>query len=128
MNTHLSIALHVLTLLEHSAEGLTSDTLATELGTNPVFLRRVLRSLKGAGIVTMRRGARGGITLSRPADEIRLDEVYRLVMADRVLLPTHTEAGTIPEAIRGVFSDAELRAVRYLGRLTVQDLAEDTSA
>lgn len=130
MNTHLSIALHVLTLLARSPGGLTSEALAAELGTNPVFLRRVLRSLKGAEVIHMRRGARGGITLAREADDITVDEVYRLVMADRVMLPTHSAAPSdpIPATIQALFSDAESRAVRYLGRFSIRDLAEDASA
>jgi Rrf2 family protein len=128
-NTHLSMALHVLTLLAAAPEGLTSTVLASQVGTSPVYLRRVLGALAEAGIVSMRRGAGGGIMLQRAASGLRVDEVYQTLCANRALLPAHlsADAGAIPAVVLGLLQAAEERAVRHLGRFTLGDLLEESA-
>jgi Rrf2 family protein len=41
------------------------------------YLEQIFQDLKRAGIVESRRGPRGGYTLRRPPDELRLGEVVR---------------------------------------------------
>jgi len=41
------------------------------------YLEQLVSSLRGAGLVTSTRGARGGYRLARPAAEIRMGEVIR---------------------------------------------------
>ena len=43
------------------------------------FLEAILSDLRRAGIVASQRGATGGYTLARPADQISLGEVFRVV-------------------------------------------------
>ena len=45
------------------------------------FLEQILLLLKGAGIVTSRRGSKGGYLLTRPASEISLASIVRLTEA-----------------------------------------------
>jgi len=40
------------------------------------YLEHMMTRLRGKGLVTATRGARGGYRLSRPAKEIRLDEIF----------------------------------------------------
>jgi Rrf2 family cysteine metabolism transcriptional repressor len=41
------------------------------------YLEQLMAVLKAAGLVRSVRGAKGGYVLARPADQIRMDEVYR---------------------------------------------------
>ncbi len=43
------------------------------------YLSKVMQTLVKAGFVTSRRGARGGFTLSRPADEITILDIVNAV-------------------------------------------------
>ena len=72
-----AFAVHILALLAHSEAGLTSAALAASVNTHPVVIRRLLCSLRRAGIVSTQKGARAGTRLTRAAAEISLDEVYR---------------------------------------------------
>ena len=55
------------------------DTLAFRQTLPSKFLEAILGDLRRAGIVVGRRGPNGGYTLSRPASEISLGEVFRVV-------------------------------------------------
>ncbi|MFD2264738.1 Rrf2 family transcriptional regulator [Lacibacterium aquatile] len=59
-----------------------SDWIARSVGTNPVVIRRLLGTLREAGLVSSIAGPKGGFVLGRPAPQIRLGEVYRLVEPD----------------------------------------------
>lgn len=74
------VGVHVLTLLAHEeGRALTSDYIAGSVNTNPVVIRRVLRSLARAGLVRSSEGAGGGTTLARSAERISLVEVFQAV-------------------------------------------------
>ena len=78
-SSKFTMAVHLLACVEvFSGHRVTSDLIASSIGTNPVVVRRLLQRLKAANIVEVARGARG-ITLSRPADQITLLDIYRAV-------------------------------------------------
>jgi Rrf2 family protein len=54
------------------------DQIAEAQGIPFKFLENILGELKHAGIVHSQRGAEGGYTLARPADEITLADVLRV--------------------------------------------------
>ena len=43
------------------------------------YLEHIITPLKTAGIIRSTRGARGGVSLARPPEEIKLDEVIQLL-------------------------------------------------
>lgn len=53
--------------------------IAEQQGIPPTFLAAILCSLKRAGFVDSRRGARGGYLLSRPARSITVGQVVRTI-------------------------------------------------
>lgn len=59
------------------------------------FLEQILSALKNAGILQSRRGVGGGYTLSRPADQITLGEIIRLI--DGPLAPIGCASKTAPQ-------------------------------
>ncbi|GAA1890100.1 RrF2 family transcriptional regulator [Lapillicoccus jejuensis] len=56
-----------------------ADTLAQEQQLPRKFLESILGDLRRGGLVVSQRGAAGGYTLARPADEIAVAEVFRVV-------------------------------------------------
>lgn len=77
VSSKFTMAVHLLSCAHvFSDRRVTSELIASSIGTNPVVVRRLLQSLKAAGVVEVTRGA-GGITLARPAGDITLLDVYR---------------------------------------------------
>lgn len=56
-----------------------ADTLAQEQQLPRKFLESILGDLRRGGLVVSQRGAAGGYTLARPAEEIAVAEVFRVV-------------------------------------------------
>ena len=61
----------------------TSDEIANVLSTNPVVIRRLVRQLRSAGLVSALRGKTGGYQLARPAADISLLDVFLAIEGDR---------------------------------------------
>ena len=53
--------------------------IAERTGLPQPYLEQILLALKGAGLITSKRGVGGGYALARPTDEIRLSEIVRAV-------------------------------------------------
>ena len=72
-----SVAVHCLIFI-HEARGVakvTSGLLAESTGCNPVVIRKILSSLKKAGLITIPRGT-GGAELCADPDRITLYQIY----------------------------------------------------
>lgn len=77
-STRFAIGMHILAALAfRKGDVVPSEALAASVNTNPAFIRQVLVDLRRAGLVRTRLGVGGGAQLARPAERIRLDEVYR---------------------------------------------------
>lgn len=57
----------------------TAERLATAQGIPPKFLESILLQLRRAGVVNSQRGPEGGYWLAKPADEISLADVIRVI-------------------------------------------------
>ena len=94
------------------------------------FMENILHDMKRAGIVRTRRGASGGYWLARPADEIYLAEVIRVVEGPlanvRGEWPEEVEYAGAAERLQQVWIAvrANLRAV--LESVTLADLVDDS--
>ena len=80
ITSRFTVAVHILLAIitfekEHKT---TSDFLAASVNVNPVVVRRVLGSLKDAGIVDVKAGS-GGASLAKDAGAITLYDVYKAV-------------------------------------------------
>jgi Rrf2 family protein len=79
-NTQFALGTHMLTLLAgHPSESLSSEEMAGSARTNPVHVRRVLGTLRAAGLVTSKPGAKGGWQLAADPADITLADVWRVV-------------------------------------------------
>ena len=72
VSTKFTIAIHILAATEYFGKDykVTSDFLAGSIGCNPVIVRNLMKQLRDAGLIAVRRGP-GGIQITRPLDQIR---------------------------------------------------------
>lgn len=78
-NSRIASAVQILCVMAYLKEGTTSEVIAHSLRTNPVVVRRLLKSMEQAGLVELRPGKDGGVQLVRSPDEITLEQVYLAV-------------------------------------------------
>ena len=69
----------VVCLADHPGEALTTAAIAGHAHVPSGYLSKVLQTLARSGLVTARRGLRGGFTLSRPAVSISVLDVVNAV-------------------------------------------------
>ncbi|MDR2949234.1 MAG: Rrf2 family transcriptional regulator [Prevotella sp.] len=81
-----AISIHILVLLAQNPEELlSSDYLAGSMNINPVLVRKELSNLRKHGIVISKEGKNGGCMLAKPATEIYLSDVYKIVSPRTIL-------------------------------------------
>lgn len=95
------------------------------------FLEQIFQDLKRAGIVGSKRGPQGGYLLSRPASEIRLGEVVRIIEGP-VALGESSGAGKVrraeahatdgQRATDAIFAEVSERIAECLDAVTVADV------
>ena len=133
VNTRLTVAIHVLCLLAHEAgkPPVTSDYIAGSVNTNPVVIRRLLASLRKAGIVASQGGSAGGWSLLRPAEQISLLDVYRLVDAGPALALYQKQPNFrcpigkwIQSSIESHYQRAQLGLERELDKVTIAEVLD----
>jgi DNA-binding IscR family transcriptional regulator len=76
----MASAVQILSVIAYLGPGgTTAAVIARSLRTNPVVVRRLLKSVERAGLVTIRPGKDGGVQFSRKPEDITLDEIHRAV-------------------------------------------------
>ncbi len=80
ISSRFTIAIHILTAIDtfQNDYKVTSDFLAGSINVNPVIIRRTMQSLKGAGLIEVKRGT-GGMQISKPMNEITLLDIFNAV-------------------------------------------------
>lgn len=80
INIKCSSAIHILLMIAMLPEThkVTSEFLASSVGSNPVDIRKLLSSLKKAGLIEVSRGP-GGAKLRKQPEEITLLDIYSAV-------------------------------------------------
>ena len=82
MNQASDFALRILMLLATKKEPVTIDMISTELGLVKSHIMKITAKLRQAGFLQTQRGRIGGISLSKPAEEISVGQVVRAIEAD----------------------------------------------
>ena len=134
LSSRSAVAIHSLTMLARWEDrSLTSAEIADSLASNPVLVRRILGSLRDAGLVWSTEGRGGGWKLARPAREITLYDAYTAVEAGPILSrhphpPSEAcDVGRhMPAVLEGEFRDAEQAMEARLGRTTIAHLVQQT--
>lgn len=126
-NTRLSTALHILSLLAQS-EGdlLTSEWIAGSIGVNPVIVRKEMAVLKKAGLVESLAGKEGGTRLAKPAQKIKISEVYQAVQQAALLgkknqqpNPNCPVGKKINDQLEALYAEAEEQLMKFLAKKTL---------
>lgn len=110
-------------------------TVAERTGIPFKYLEQIFKSLRAARLVRARRGKFGGYTLARPAAEITVGEVIRLL--DGPLAPTGCASRTRHQpcptylcpaedscVLRGMWVEVRDAIAEVVDRTTFEDLAE----
>jgi len=129
-STRFAVAVHALTAIAtQEGEPVTSEELAWSINTNAAVVRSLLSRLNDAGLTTSQLGAGGGALLARPANKIRLLDVYSAV-EDSELFATHRSppckscpvGANVLEVLKPTLSKATQALERELGRVTIADV------
>lgn len=102
VNLHTDYALRVLVYLAVRAdERVPTASIADSYDISLHHLHKVVRTLGELGVVTLHRGAKGGVELALPPEEISVGEVVRALDDDKALVEcfqTETDACVISPA------------------------------
>ena len=90
LSSKLSVGIHIMTIFAlKPGEPLTSEFIACSVNTNPVVIRRLLGSLRAAGIVESRTGVGGGWSLLVDPERITLLDILRAVEPQDEIFALH---------------------------------------
>jgi Rrf2 family transcriptional regulator, iron-sulfur cluster assembly transcription factor len=112
ISAHEEYGLRCLVQLAHtqvSGLSLTLNQIAEREGLSVANAGKLMGILVRAGLVQSQRGVNGGYTLARPASEIRLNEVIRVLDEDTVDSFCQTHTGVLDTCIHT--SDCGIRPV-----------------
>jgi Rrf2 family protein len=117
----LDYALRALVLLaeQPSDDVVVAGDLADRLGLPRRFVEQQVSAMARAGIVTCRRGAAGGCSLARPAEEITIALVVEAVQGDVLDIPKTTGS-----ASSEMWAGAQRALAEYFLEVTLADLAK----
>lgn len=130
MDTKFSVALHILTMISESRETLSSQNLATSVGTNSSYIRKVITLLKNAGLIISHQG-KSGYQLGKTPKKMSLLEIYYATQeVKRIsLFQMHQNANqecpvgqNIQEAVSPIFAIAEAQLEKALRHQTLDDV------
>ncbi len=132
-STRFAVAVHILAALAvNDGKAVRSDQLASSASTNPVVIRRILSTLAAAGITSSQLGYGGGATLAKPATEITLLDVFRVVEEPGIFEVHRTppdENCFVGRNIQQVLSRTTTKAQQALetelSKTTIAEVAQD---
>lgn len=134
ISTKFTIAIHILTAAEYFGKDrkVTSDLLSSSIGSNPVIIRNIMSDLKNAGLIETKRGP-GGITITKPLDQITFYDVYEAVEKNKDTLfnfhenpnPNCPVGRNIHHALDGRLAQAQQDFEDDLKKFTVADVVKD---
>ncbi|MDZ4804123.1 MAG: Rrf2 family transcriptional regulator [Candidatus Eisenbacteria bacterium] len=122
--TEAGIQALVYLALGKGGEPLSPRVIAEATGMSPSYLSKVTGQLVRADILRAHRGARGGVTLSRPAGKIRLIEVVEALQGRIVGRYCEDTTGVASIcAFHEAMHEVHRATVEVLSRWTLADLA-----
>ncbi len=99
MNGDFAVAVHALVFLYHRQDTLSSDTLAWNICTNPVRVRKVMAKLRKAGLVEAREGKiDGGYRSPAGGGDTRLAQILG-ALDEKCVAPTWRPGGEEPDCL-----------------------------
>ena len=129
MDTKFSSAIHTLILISESEMPMNSEQIATSVGTNASYIRKLTTRLRKSGIIEGRRGISGFKLVKKPED-ISLLDIYDSVMETENLhiFDIHQNPNdecivghNIRPVLNGMFRNMEERVENELSSITLKD-------
>lgn len=126
-----AITLHILTLLSKFPEDyLSSEFISGSLNLHPVLVRKEIANLKTHHIVESKEGKNGGTKLSKSADAISLDDIFKMTF-DTVTLgysknqpnPNCPIGKKINENLGNLYEDINQKIAIQLSGVTLKDFS-----
>ncbi len=129
-NTRMATAVQALCVIAYKGPGgTTARVIARSLRTNPVVVRRLLKSMEQQGLVEIRPGKDGGVQLVRPPNRITLEEIYKAVEVEAdvfALRPKGNPACPVDQRMKDllapIFGAANEAVEKTLRRTTIGSL------
>lgn len=128
MDTKFSTAIHTLILISESETPMNSEQIATSVGTNASYIRKLTTRLRKSGIIEGRRGISGFKLVKKPED-ISLLDIYDSVMETESLhiFDIHQNPNdecivghNIRPVLNGMFRNMEERVENELSSITLK--------
>lgn len=129
----LSDAVHILTYIGASEiveNNLSSRAIAGSINSNPSLVRRLMSSLKNAGLITSAPG-RPAVSLSKPTTGITLLDVYKAIEEPDLF---HVDEETnqqcpiganIQSALHNAYDEVQQQAEVEMSKITLADIVKD---
>ena len=134
-STRFAVSVHTLSVLAvRGGRPVRSEDLAYSVNTSAVVVRGILSRLTAAGLTTSQLGAGGGALLAKPAESIRLLDVYRAVEDSEIFSLHRTPpcencavGGNILEAMRPALTRAREALESELAAVSIADIASEVA-
>lgn len=133
-DSRLSSVLHAILHMAERDGPMTSEAIASCLGTNPVVVRRTMGFLREAVIVSSERGHAGGWRIATDLSALTLRQLHEalgepaiLAIGNRNEAPTCLVEQSVNAALEEAFAEAEALLLDRLAHVTLADLAADFS-
>ena len=132
MNGRFQIAMHILTLVDKADNGLlSSEYIAGSININPALVRKELSNLRNYGLIASKEGKGGGYSLGKPAELVKLSEVYDAVRQQPVLghaknlpNPACPVGKQINTHLANLNKEMDATLLRKLGNITLADFSK----
>lgn len=129
-NTRMATAIQILCVIAYKwPDGTTSEVVADSLKTNPVVVRRLIKSMQHHGLVRVRPGKDGGVQLGRDPASVTLDQVYSAVEPETAVFalrpggnPVCPVGTRMRELLSPIFSATDSAVQRTLNQTTLANL------
>jgi len=108
-------------------------TIAERQGLSEHYLEQLAAPLRRAGIITAVRGAQGGYMLARPASQITVGDIIRVLEGPVGYTDCATEGEPDPECasacpVHGVWERVTREISKVIDSITLQDLVDQVLA
>ena len=132
ISSRFTMAIHMFACIDTFTDRkMTSDFMAASIGTNPVIVRKLLQQLKAARLIEVSRGT-GGVTVTKPLDEITFLDVYKAVECtpDEQLFHFHENPNPkcpVGKNIHHVLDDRLNQVQKAMATMTLADVKNDVA-
>lgn len=133
-NSRFAVGVHAMALALLAQEmrkgrPVTSGAIAAMVGVHPVHVRRVMGTLREAGLVESQSGPTGGWELARDPSEITLYDIYHALepelpfdMPARMPDACCRFAPNLPQALAGTMESAKRALQQHLSSVTLESI------